>query len=263
MSPPSYTPLELSKLKDYKALVFDCYGTLIDWETGIHTALAPLFAAAGRPTDRGTVIGAFAAVEPALQARFPTMRYPDVLALAYTTIHADLHGPPPPSSSSPSPGEVERQARAFADAVETWPPFPDTVAALQTLQRRFKLAILSNIDRATIARTRRHMEGPGGFAFDGVYTAEEVGAYKPAPEMLTFALERLKTEFGIESGEVLVTAQSVFHDIVPARGRGLGTAWINRAGAVTGKPEVGEEGQAMFVFPTLGAMAEAVETAYA
>lgn len=274
----------------YKALVFDCYGTLVDWETGIYDGLRPLFQKSGQPADRQAIIAAFSSVERDLQAQYPSMLYSDLLARLYTTLEARLQNKEPPpdalrddvsaettivssvhggrgtvpvgagpvGTSKGTQEERASEADAFAGSVERWPPFPDTVGALATLSKRFKLVILSNIDRATIAKTRKLMEGPGGFEFDAVYTAEEVGAYKPAPEMLAHALARLKERFGIEQGEVLMTAQSVFHDIVPAKGRGIATAWINREGAVTGLEGV-QGDEAMFVFPTLGAMAEAVE----
>ncbi|KAI1791853.1 HAD-like protein [Ganoderma leucocontextum] len=274
----------------YKALVFDCYGTLIDWETGIYDSLRPLFQKSGQPADRQAVIVAFSSVERDLQAQYPLMLYSDLLAKVYTTLEARLQNEEPPpdalrddlssettvvSSAHDGKGTIPvgagpvgmsaaaqeegtSAAEAFAGSVERWPPFSDTIGALTALSKRFKLVILSNIDRATIAKTRKLMEGPGGFEFDAVYTAEEVGAYKPAPEMLGYALARLKEKFGIEQEEVLMTAQSVFHDIVPAKRRGIATAWINREGGITGLD--GAQGdEAMFVFPTLGAMAEAVE----
>nr|VWO95475.1 Acetylornithine/succinyldiaminopimelate aminotransferase (ACOAT) (DapATase) (Succinyldiaminopimelate transferase) (EC (EC [Ganoderma boninense] len=269
----------------YKALVFDCYGTLIDWETGIYDSLRPLFQKSGQPADRKAVIVAFSAVERDLQAQYPTMLYSDLLAKVYTTLEARLQNKEAPPSalrddtsaettvvssqggegtssvgtSAAAQEEGTSEPEAFAESVERWPPFPDTIGALTALSKRFKLVILSNIDRTTIAKTRKLMEGPGGFEFDGVYTAEEVGAYKPAPEMLGYALARLKEKFKIEPDEVLMTAQSVFHDIVPAKGRGIATAWINREGAITGLDSMVQGEEAMFVFPTLGAMAEAVE----
>ncbi|KAI0675856.1 haloalkanoic acid dehalogenase [Trametes maxima] len=285
-----------NEFSKYKALVFDCYGTLIDWETGIYEGLKPLFSKAGKPSDRRTVIDAFSSVEHDLQGRFPSMLYPDILARVHTTLDARLQnketppsalrddasaGAPVVSSAHTSTGtspsasaqvgtsaagagahEVAPGAAvAFAQSVAAWQPFPDTVPALATLSKHFKLAILSNIDRATIAKTRRVLEGDPAapaFTFDAVYTAEEVDAYKPAPEMLAHALAHLEADFGIAQGEVLMTAQSMMHDIIPARGRGIDTAWINRADAVTGLKDVkGDE--AKYVFPTLGALADAVE----
>ena len=79
--------------------------------------------------------------------------------------------------------------------------------------------------------------------------------------MLDYALKHLKEDFGIEQDAVLMTAQSMTHDIIPAKGRGMDTAWINRPNAVTGLGISGEE--ATYVFPTLGDMAEAVEKANA
>lgn len=298
-----------NEFSQYKALVFDCYGTLIvrppmqrhrnthltltrnafvlpqDWETGIYTSLKPLFGQAGKPTDRLAVIDAFSAVERDLQARFPTMRYSDLLAKVYATLEARLQDKPTPpevsatsepvlSSAHTQSGDAQvastsvgtsaaakdtspsSAAEAFAQSVAAWQPFSDTIPALATLSKRYKLIILSNIDRDTIAKTRTVLEH--GFAFDAVYTAEEVGAYKPAPEMLGFALRRLQEDFGVKKEEVLMTAQSVFHDIIPAKGRGMDTAWINRAGAVTGLEGVkGDE--AKYVFPTLGDLADVVE----
>ncbi|OSD04739.1 HAD-like protein [Trametes coccinea BRFM310] len=277
----------------YKALVFDCYGTLIDWETGIYEHLRPLFEKSGKPSDRETVIKAYSSVEHDLEARFPTMRYTDLLAKVYTTLEARLQNKETPSdalrddapvtepvvtsaptssgtqqvasasvgTSADALNEGSSPAEAFARSIPTWQPFPDTVHALAALSKRFKLVILSNIDRDTIAKTRRLLEGPDPaqplFTFDAVYTAEEVGAYKPAPEMLTYALKHLKEDFGIEQEEVLMTAQSLMHDIIPAKARGLDTAWINRPNAVTGMGLDGSE--AKYVFSTLGEMAEAVE----
>lgn len=173
------------------------------------------------------------------------MRYSDLLARVHTTLEARLQDKPtPPNASATSEpvlssahtdsGDAQvaftsvgtstaedaspsSAAEAFAQSVAAWQPFPDTIIALATLSKRYKLIILSNIDRDTIAKTRVVLEH--GFAFDAVYTAEEVGAYKPAPEMLGFALKRLQADFGIAQGEVLMTAQSVFHDIIPAKGR--------------------------------------------
>ncbi|KAI0372589.1 HAD-like protein [Pilatotrama ljubarskyi] len=280
----------------YKALVFDCYGTLVDWETGIYDALKPLFQKSGKPTDRRTIIDAFSSVERDLQGRFPTMRYTDLLAKVYKTLEARLQnketppdvlrddastGKPVLSSAHVASGtsqvatapvgtsaDADAQnsapdpAEAFAQSVAAWQPFPDTPPALAALSKRFKLVILSNIDRETIAKTRALLEGDSAhpFKFDAVYTAEEVGAYKPAPEMLSYALARLKEEFGIEQGEVLMTAQSVFHDVLPAKRRGMDTAWINREGAVTGLPESSGV-EPTYVFPTLGDLAQAVESA--
>ncbi|KAI0831828.1 HAD-like protein [Trametes gibbosa] len=279
--------------RKYKALVFDCYGTLIDWETGIYTSMKPLFERASRPTDRGTVIDAFSAVERDLQARFPTMRYSDLLAKLYATLEARLldkqtpaealrddapaSGQPVLSSAHVASGETrtasasvgtsddanvpDSAAEVFAQGVPAWQPFSDTVPALVALSKHYKLIILSNIDRDTIAKTQAVLEGPRehrAFAFDGVYTAEEVGAYKPAPEMLSFALARLEENYGIRPEEVLMTAQSVFHDIIPAKRRGLDTAWINRAGAFTGLGDADGD-QAKYVFTTLGELADAVE----
>lgn len=240
-----------------------------DWETGIYEGLKPLFDQSKNPSDRRSVLETFLSVEKDLQTRHPTMLYPDLLAKLYSTIEARLQNRETPpdalrddsSTATPviaSAHSVSGDAEAFAHAVGTWPPFPDTIPALTTLSKHFKLIILSNIDRSTIAKTRQLLEGSGSFAFDAVYTAQDAGAYKPDPAMLTYALAHLKDEFGIGQDEVLMTAQSVFHDIVPAKGRGIATTWIDRPGAIV-RPENVTGDEALFVFPTLGAMAETVE----
>lgn len=168
--------------------------------------------------------------------------------------------PAGPSTSDPSAADPHV---AFGQSIGAWPLFPDTLPALTTLSTHFALTVLSNVDRASFAHTQRALEGPPSpgarrFAFAGVYTAEDAGAYKPDPRARAYALRRVEAELGVRRGEVLVVAGSVAHDIRPAREMGLGTAWIARRGSVIGWDE--EEGRrAMWTFGTLGEMAEAVE----
>ncbi|KAI0794559.1 Haloacid dehalogenase-like hydrolase-domain-containing protein, partial [Fomes fomentarius] len=204
-----------------------------------------------------------------LQARYLTMLYPDLLTKLYSTIEAHLQNketPPDvlhddPSTATPvitSAHSGSGDTEAFVHAVRTWPLFPDTIPVLTTLSKHFKLIILSNIDRSMIAKTRQLLEASGSFAFDAVYTVQDAGAYKPDPAMLTYMLGHLKDKFGIVQDEVLMTAQSVFHDIVPVKGRGIATAWIDWPRAIV-RPENVTGDEVLFVFPTLGTMAEAVE----
>ncbi|KAI8996419.1 haloalkanoic acid dehalogenase [Trametes punicea] len=242
----------------YKALVFDCYGTLIDWETGIYEHLKPLFVRSGKPSDRQTVIQAFISVESDLEARFPTMRYTDLLAKVYTALEARLRDKVTPPDVLRDDTSIGKPVVASAHAASGT---EQTLTTTPRAQQR-PLVVLSNIDRDTIAKTRLLLEGGPperpAFTFDAVYTAEDAGAYKPAPEMLAYALKHLKEDFGIEQDEVLMTAQSLLHDIVPAKRQGLDTVWINRSNAVAGLGMGGEEA-ANYVFSTLGEMAEAVE----
>ncbi|EMD35363.1 hypothetical protein CERSUDRAFT_139083 [Gelatoporia subvermispora B] len=289
-------PIDVPKVTEYKALLFDVYGTLIDWETGIYEALKPLLtqSAAGKPlASKETALRAYVSVEGNLQARFPTMRYSDVLELVHAELEARLknsgtselvnraeagEGPLGQSISSTAheagtpevgtsaaaegQGDADSAHKAFARSIGAWPPFPDTRPALAELSKHFKLAVLSNIDRDAFAKTRAVLEGPPDdphhFTFDAVYTAEDAGAYKPQPEALAYALRRLKEELGIEKEQVLVTANSVVHDVIPARKAGVAAVWIERPGSLMGL-DGGGEGLRGRHFDTLGDMAEAAK----
>ena len=200
------------RLGDYTTLAFDCYGTLIDWESGILAALRPWLARHGRQLDDETVLNAFAAAETAAEAATPGKRYPDILADALGAMAARWNLPLDAS-------EAER----FGNSVGDWPAFPDSAPALAYLKRHYRLVILSNVDRASFARSNARL----GVAFDHVYTAEDIGSYKPALRNFEHMLERLAAE-GVRPREVLHVAQSLFHDHVPAKQLGLATVWVNR-----------------------------------
>jgi 2-haloalkanoic acid dehalogenase type II len=200
------------KITDFSALTFDCYGTLIDWETGIFTALQPLLTRAGSHLSRDAVLETFARHESRLQAANPTLRYRDLL----TTLHAQLA-----TAWHATPDETED--RRFGASVGDWPPFADTVASLQYLQKYYKLVILSNVDRASFGVTNRRL----GVAFDAVYTAEDIGSYKPDPRNFAYLIEHLAA-MGIERRQILHTAESLFHDHAPANAAGIASAWIHR-----------------------------------
>jgi 2-haloacid dehalogenase len=118
--------------------------------------------------------------------------------------------------------------RSLHESVAAWPPFPDTVSALRTLQTRYKLAIISNIDDDLFAETRKHLD----LEFDGVVTAEQARSYKPSINNFKLALHRL----AISPDRLLHVGQSVYHDVVPARSLGIATVWVNRKSA---RPGVG------------------------
>ncbi len=201
-------------LADYTTLTFDCYGTLIDWESGIWDALQPLLQASGCETvTRGVALVAFAEIESAQERETPDMLYPNILA----RVHAHLAE----RFGLATDGEADR---AFGASVPHWPAFPDTADALRILKRHYKLVILSNVNRAGFAASNRKL----GVGFDAVYTAEDVGAYKPDPRNFDYMLERLAAEHGLAPGDILHTAQSLFHDHVPAQAAGLARAWIDR-----------------------------------
>ena len=203
------------RLTDFAALSFDCYGTLIDWETGILATLRPWAARHGLAVNDDALLAEFSRVEPELQAARPAVLYPDVLADAFRSLgrHFDR-------------AVSDAEARAFGQSVKDWPAFPDSAAALAYLKRHYKLAILSNIDRASFAHSNRRL----GVEFDLVVTAEDVGSYKPTPRNFEVLLERMAA-LGVPKERLLHTAESLYHDHVPAKRFGLATAWIYRRAA--------------------------------
>jgi 2-haloacid dehalogenase len=200
------------RLTDFAALSFDCYGTLIDWETGILATLRPWADRQGLAVTDDALLADFSRAEPKLQAEKPATLYPDVLAGAFRAL-----------SSTFGRSVTDEEARAFGQSVKDWPAFPDSAAALAYLKRHYKLAILSNIDRASFAHSNRKL----GVEFDLIVTAQDVGSYKPTPRNFEVLLERL-AGLGVPKQRVLHTAQSLFHDHVPAKRFGLATAWIDR-----------------------------------
>ncbi len=194
------------------ALTFDCYGTLIDWERGLLAALAPLRATIDRSADDDALLVAFGAAESRIQREKPSALYPEVLAQAHRELASTLRG-----------RTTLAMDAAFGASVGDWPAFDDSAAALARLATRFTLVVVSNIDRASIAKSVARLGNP----FALVITAEEVGAYKPDRRMFDAALARLAGR-GIARDAVMHVAQSLFHDVAPARSLGMKTAWIDR-----------------------------------
>lgn len=205
------------KLTDFNTLTFDCYGTLIDWESGLFTALQPLLARAGVTLGRDAVLEVFAAHESAQQAATPDMRYAALLA----TVHNQL------ARLWDVPADAAED-RMFGASVPAWPAFPDTTAALRDLKRHYKLVILSNVDHDSFQGSLPRLSVP----FDAIYTAQDIGSYKPDARNFTYLIEHLAAA-GIPRGKILHTAQSLFHDHAPANAAGLASAWIDRR---SGKP---------------------------
>lgn len=236
----------------YRALSFDCYGTLIDWETGIWDALQPLIAMSGRSdVTRTQGLSVFARHETALQAANPRMHYPDLLATVHRQLAAEL--------DLRSTTELDV---AFGGSVGAWPAFPDTADALRSLGRRFRLVILSNVDRHSFSESNRKL----GVEFDAVYTAEDIGSYKPDPANFAYLLTHAGRDLGLAPGDLLHTAQSVFHDIVPAGLAGLSTAWIDRQHLASGggwgaTHPVESRPDPDFRFSTLAEMVQGIDAA--
>lgn len=195
-------------LTAYDYLTFDCYGTLIDWERGILAALRPVLERHGQALSDDQILERFGELEAAAE-RGGYRRYREVLAIVMDGFAARL-------GFTLAPGERDTLGASVGD----WPPFPDTVEALRALAARYRLVILSNVDDDLFAGSARHLQ----VAFTAVYTAQQIGSYKPDARNFRYALDRL----GVPTGKVLHVAQSLFHDIVPAKEVGLATVWVNR-----------------------------------
>jgi 2-haloacid dehalogenase len=232
------------RLSDFSVLTFDCYGTLIDWETGISEALAPWLVRAGVSLGRDQILAAFAELESAQQVATPSMRYPKLLAEVHRAL-AERFG------IAPDPKAAEQ----FGASVGTWPAFADSADALAYLKQHYRLVILSNVDRASFAQSNASL----GVTFDAVYTAEDIGSYKPDPRNFDYLLGHL-AEQGIGKEQILHTAQSLHHDHIPAKRIGLATCWIHRRAGKEGHgatrvPDT--DVQPDFRFESLAAMAAA------
>jgi 2-haloacid dehalogenase len=200
------------KLTDFKVLTFDCYGTLIDWEIGMLEALALLVKRVQPPPSNDQVLAAHGRHEHFQELWTPTRRYSDLLATVWKRL-AEEWG---------VPASLE-EALAYGQSIGSWPAFSDTVEALAYLKRHYRLVVLSNVDNASFAKSNARLQ----VAFDAIYTAEDIGSYKPAPRNFEYMLEKLKT-LGLEKKDVLHTAQSLFHDHGPAKAIGLSSCWIDR-----------------------------------
>ena len=232
------------RLTDFKALTFDCYGTLIDWESGIYNAMGPLLALCESPPARERALVAFAERESAQQAATPDLPYPALLALVHAQLAKDW--------DLPATAELHRR---FGASVPDWPAFPDSAEALRALKQHFKLVILSNVDNLSFAGSNRRL----GVTFDAIYTAQDIGAYKPNPRNFSYLIEHLRDDFGVGRDEILHTAQSLFHDHEPAQRAGLARAWIDRRRDVEGWGATMPPGERPTVDFHFGSMAELVE----
>jgi 2-haloacid dehalogenase len=206
------------KLTDFAALTFDCYGTLIDWESGMLAALRPSFARRRPDLADEALLETHGRIEAELEAAHPKMLYSEILRRTYLDLAKE-------SGIAPD----EAAAARYAASLRDWPAFPDTAAALQYLKRHYRLVILSNVDRASFRFSLPKL----GVEFDAVLTAEEIGSYKPDRRNFHYMVDKL-AEMGVPKERILHTAQSLFHDHVPAKELGLATAWINRRHDKTG-----------------------------
>ncbi len=200
------------RISDFSALTFDCYGTLIDWERGMLAALTPWLERSGLQADESTLLGAYGRHETVIQGEAPALPYHQVVAEVLGRIGEDFEFP-----------ARQDEMRNFGESVGQWPPFPDSRDALAYLRQHFKLVAITNVDKRSFALTHPLLGEP----FHAIVTAEDVGSYKPAHGNFHFAFERI-AEMGISRDRILHVAQSLFHDIEPARALGLANVWVDR-----------------------------------
>jgi 2-haloacid dehalogenase len=199
---------------EFRALSFDCYGTLIDWESGILGAMRPILAAHHKSLPDSALLELYGELEA--QAEEGEFRpYREVLQSVVRAFGERLEFAPagPEISSLP-------------DSLAGWKPFPDTVAALHRLQSRYQLAVISNVDDELFAPTAAKLE----VKFDHIITAQQARAYKPSPSIFKLAEKRI----GVTRAQWLHVAQSVYHDVVPASSLGIANVWVNRRSPRTG-----------------------------
>ncbi len=205
--------------RTYRAVTFDCYGTLIDWDAGVAMILAPWTVKAGLRLCMDDLLGQFADAQRAHQLTEPFKPYRQVLADAFADI----------ARANGHPAGTEDLA-AFSRSVGTWPPFSDTVWILRQLKKKYVLGIMSNVDDESFSATHKLLGG----LIDEVITAEQVRSYKPAAPHFEEMLKRLAGR-GIPKEEVLHVAQSRFHDVEPGNRFGLKTIWIDRRSRKRGR----------------------------
>jgi 2-haloacid dehalogenase len=200
------------RLTEFKALTFDCYGTLIDWESGIVEGLSKLTGRVGESLTRDQVLEAHARHESHQQQVTPEMPYDRLLQIVYKRLAEDW-----------GVSYSWDEAVAYGQSVGNWPAFPDSASTLQYLKKYFKLVIISNVDNASFSLSNAKL----AVEFDAVVTAEDVGSYKPSQRNFDTVIDVLSS-LGVRKEETLHIADSVYHDLEPASRLGLHSCWIYR-----------------------------------
>ena len=188
---------------------FDCYGTLVDWETGISTAVGEVLGTRGVRKSREEILALFSDIEPRVQGSRPFLKYRRVLREVMAKIGSRLGF-----------RCTEPELDCLAETLPGWPVFPEAAGALAALKSRFKLAVISNVDDDLFAGTAKVL----GVGFDVVVTAEQAGSYKPDLRNFNLASDRMS----VDKERWLHVAESLYHDIGPANRLGVKSVWINR-----------------------------------
>lgn len=231
------------RLTDFDTLTFDCYGTLIDWETGIFEGLRPLLERVEQTLTRDQVLEAHARHESSQQKYTPYRRYQDLLPIVYKRLAEEWRVP-----------YTLDDCMAYGRSIQNWPAFDDSAAALQYLKQHYKLVILSNVDNESFSYSNAKLQ----VQFDAIFTAEDIGSYKPSPRNFEYMLEKLG-ERGISKDKILHTAESLFHDHKPANEFGLASCWIYRRHAKEGFGATMDPGSQPKIDFRFNSMAELVE----
>lgn len=231
-------------LSDYAVLTLDCYGTLVDRDSGIVGALMPWLNDVGVTAGRGEILRAFSQAERAKLVTAPGVCYRDVLLEVHDTLARFFDVP-----------SDQKAARAFAASIKDWPIHADVPSALAYLKEHYRLVVLTNIDHQSFEQTNRAL----GVDFDAVYTAEDIGSYKPSMKSFDYLLTRL-AKADIAKERVLHVAGSLRFDHVPAKRRGMSTCWIHRPSGrskMKGSTTRGIDVHPDFHFESLGAFTDA------
>jgi 2-haloacid dehalogenase len=237
-------------LTDFDTLTFDCYGTLIDWETGIFEGLRPLLARVNPALTRDQVLEAHARHEASQQTYTPGKRYQELLPIVYKRLAEEWRVP-----------HTHEECVAYGRSIRNWPAFEDSARALQYLKQHYRLVILSNVDNESFTYSNAKLQ----VEFDAIITAEDVGSYKPSRRNFDYMIEKL-SERGIGKEKILHTAESLFHDHKPANEIGLASCWIYRRHAQQGfgaTMNPGAQPKIDFTFTSMAEFAQAHQEALA
>ena len=225
---------------DIEWVSFDCYGTLIDWETGISASVGEVTADRGIVRSRAEILALYAEFEPRAQDSESFLHYRSVLRRVMLSVGNEL-------GFRCNESELD----CLIESLPNWPVFPDVVDALQTLKKHYKLAVISNVDDDLFAGTAKRL----GVDFDVVVTAEQVGSYKPDLTNFHAAAARM----GVDRSKWLHVAESLYHDIAPANRLGVKSVWVNRAARGGGTRVVDAEPD--LTVPDLAVLARMMSTA--
>jgi 2-haloacid dehalogenase len=194
----------------FEWITFDCYGTLIDWEIGILSALRPVLNAHGISVGTGELLELYGQLEAEIESESqPYISYRDVLKELTRKLGERLGFL-----------ATENERESLPESLPSWRPFEDTVAALRLLKTKYKLGIVSNTDDEFFAASAKHLS----IGFDMVVTAQQARSYKPARNNFLIALK----QSGAPKAKILHAGQSIYHDIIPSKALGIANVWVNR-----------------------------------